>query len=472
MNFNLMPIRSKFLLFGALFLLAVACRSYRDIAISLDRREAVETIPATPQHRGGDPERGFEYLVTGAHVGNGIPLEAHFKVFGEEKDTILHREGDNGKVPYFNNVFELDSGIKVVSGNCFVCHAARMEGEMVFGLGNYAGDFTASLKPKLQVLNFYIRTKYGKNSREWELYEEQGEWYKHVAEATVMNNLGTNPAFRLEEAVINYRDPSDLTYREEPWYELTNPGIGSDVPPLWNVKKKNALYYNGAGRGDFTKLLMQVSVLGIHDSTAAREVQRNFVDVLAWLETLEPPTYPRPIDQKLAAQGEMIFQEHCQGCHGTYGEQETYPNKLIPMHKIGTDPAYAAYSIQSKLVEWYNSSWYGQSPTPATLNDYYGYIAPPLDGVWATAPYLHNGSVPTLAALLDSRQRPTYWHRSLDSHDYDHENVGWQYTAMKKGKGDQTFDTTLPGAGNQGHTYGDKLADPERKALLAYLKTL
>lgn len=462
----------KFFWLGSLMLLLIACRSYRDISQRLDRRESVETIPASPQQRGGDPERGFEYLVTGAHVGNGVPLEAHLKVIGEEPDTILHREGDNGRVPYYNNVFELDSGIKVVSGNCFVCHAARLEGELVLGLGNYARDFTSSLKPPLQAFNFYLRTKYGKHSRTWQLYKEQGEWYKAVAEATVMNNVGINPAFRLEEAAINLRDPRDLTYRAEPWYQLTDPGIGSDVPPLWNVKKKHALYYNGGGRGDFTKLLMQVSVLGIHDSAAARTVQQNFVDVLAWLEALEPPVYPRAVDPKLVAQGRNVFETHCKKCHGTYGETETYPNKLIPMHEIGTDPAYAAYSIQSRLVEWYNGSWYGQSAPKARLVDYYGYIAPPLDGIWATAPYLHNGSVPTLAALLDSRQRPTYWTRDVDNPSYDHERVGWVYDEAENGRGKATYDTTLPGAGNQGHTYGDLLSDDERTAVLAYLKTL
>ena len=59
-----------------------------------------------------------------------------------------------------------------------------------------------------------------------------------------------------------------------------------------------------------------------------------------------------------------------------------------------------------------------------------GYVATPLTGVWATAPYLHNGSVPTLAALLDSTTRPKYWSRkygtngSYDSNDYDEHAVG------------------------------------------------
>lgn len=453
-------------------LLLAACRSWRVAQYSLEREEEVQKLPDNPQTRGGDPQAGFDYLVSGAHVGNGIPMPEYFRFFGETQDTILQREGDNGRVSYASNVFELDSGLKVVSGNCFICHAARLDGELIFGLGNSFADFTRNQKPLISTMNLFIRAKYGKDSHVWQQYAEQANWFEAVAEATVMPNRGTNPAFRLEEAAIAYRHRGDLTYKAEPNHQPAPTAVGTDVPPLWNVRKKNALYYTGTGRGDFTKLLMQVSVLGIPDSSAAREVQQNFIDVLAWLEAIEPPRYPRETDPARVSQGRTVYTEHCQGCHGTYGENETYPNKLIPMHKIGTDPAYAAYTIQSKLNEWYNGSWYGQSPTPAELVDYYGYIAPPLDGVWATAPYLHNGSVPDLATLLNSRLRPTYWTRSFDDRDYNYDLVGWNYLVADHGRNSDTYDTTQPGAGNQGHTYGDDLDDAERLALIEYLKTL
>jgi hypothetical protein len=98
-------------------------------------------------------------------------------------------------------------------------------------------------------------------------------------------------------------------------------------------------------------------------------------------------------------------------------------------------------------------------------------VAPPLDGVWATAPYLHNGSVPTLTALLDSRQRPARWRRDHASDVYDLRAVGWPYTAGTAGDA-QTYDTTLPGYGAGGHTFGDALDAAQRSALLEYLKTL
>ena len=248
--------------------------------------------------------------------------------------------------------------------------------------------------------------------------------------------------------------------------------IATDVPPLWHVKKKNALYYNGIGRGDFTKLLFQASVLGIPDSTAAREAINGFKDVLAWLQTLEPPKYPGPINEALAAQGEMVFIENCSKCHGRYGENETYPNKLVSLALVKTDPMYANYAKNSGIVEWYNSSWFAQSEPKSYFAPELGYVAPPLDGIWATAPYLHNGSVPTVADLLNSESRPEIWVRSGDSQDYDYDALGWAYQTTDQAKESWAFDTNLPGYSNKGHDFGDNLTEAERAAVIEYLKTL
>ena len=194
---------------------------------------------------------------------------------------------------------------------------------------------------------------------------------------------------------------------------------------------------------------------------------------------IEPPVYPYPVDHTLARRGREVFGVHCAGCHGSYGEQPRYPNLLVSLEQVGTDRAYAeqAYHDSDRFMDWFNRSWYGQlaSASPAL-----GYVAPPLDGVWVTAPFLHNGSVPTLAALLDSSLRPRYWTRSFDAPDYDPQTLGWRYKELEYGKagaGDaaeaaRIYDTTLPGYGNAGHTFADDLAPDERASLLEYLKTL
>ncbi len=94
-------------------------------------------------------------------------------------------------------------------------------------------------------------------------------------------------------------------------------------------------------------------------------------------------------------------------------------------------------------------------------------------------PYLHNGSVPSLAALLNSRMRPRYWRHSEDR-AYDPDLMGWRHEVLQAGKAAaegpaeraRIYDTTLPGYGNGGHTYSDDLTDQQRRALLEYLKSL
>ena len=163
----------------------------------------------------------------------------------------------------------------------------------------------------------------------------------------------------------------------------------------------------------------------------------------------------------------------CHGTYDTFGGDETYPNKVIPLEHIGTDPYYARNLLASGLWQWFNDSWYANdggdaayaSPEP-------GYIAPPLDGVWITAPFFHNGSVPNIEGVIDSSNRPTYWRRSFEDDDYDLGKLGWNHTIEDGPTDRNTYDTTIPGYGNEGHTYGDDLNEEQRKALIEYLKTL
>ncbi len=120
-----------------------------------------------------------------------------------------------------------------------------------------------------------------------------------------------------------------------------------------------------------------------------------------------------------------------------------------------------------RFIDWFNIGFYGET---ARLDPQEGYVAPPLDGIWATAPFLHNGSVPTLEALLDSSKRPTYWRVQLG---LDQESMGLPHedATADESRSFFVYDTTEPGYGNEGHTYGDVLSDAQRRDLLEYLKT-
>jgi len=105
-----------------------------------------------------------------------------------------------------------------------------------------------------------------------------------------------------------------------------------------------------------------------------------------------------------------------------------------------------------------------------------GYKIRPLTGIWATAPYLHNGSVPTLYdLLLPPAQRPTSF--SLGTREFDPVKVG--YVATPRPDSAFVFNTKdarglpIPGNANSGHDYGNAaLSEHDRMALVAYLKTL
>ena len=96
------------------------------------------------------------------------------------------------------------------------------------------------------------------------------------------------------------------------------------------------------------------------------------------------------------------------------------------------------------------------------------YKARPLNGIWATAPYLHNGSVPSLAELLlPPEQRSKKF--AVGRREFDPQNVGFQSAAVP---GTFTFDTSLAGNSNSGHVYGTTLSPEDRQALLEYLKSI
>jgi len=96
------------------------------------------------------------------------------------------------------------------------------------------------------------------------------------------------------------------------------------------------------------------------------------------------------------------------------------------------------------------------------------YRARPLNGIWATGPFLHNGSVPSLQAmLLPPEKRPTTFY--VGSREIDAESVGFVDKASER---TMLFDTRIDGNSNAGHTYGTGLSASNRRALLEYLKSL
>jgi mono/diheme cytochrome c family protein len=452
----------------ALLMLLVSGVAFTQIQL----KEEPVPIPASKQRLGGNPKKGYEYLTTGDYVKGGMPLSL-FKLRSNTVDTHLQRTGLNKNISYQYTAIKARNGEVLVAPNCLQCHAQEIEGKLYIGLGNSFSDFTQfqKLNPKMleQLENMLKRTKPA-------AYEASADFInvtKTVGQYLNTPMRGVNPADRLAAVLAAHRDPKTFKWIQSPALEIPSEIIATDVPAWWMLKKKNAMFYNGFGRGDFGRFLMASNLLTVTDTAESAEVDSHMPDVLAYIYSLEPPAYPYAVDKQLASKGKIIFEKNCSRCHGKYGDEESYPNLLVPASIIKTDSLlYKSNYSSPQFLNWFNNSWFTTGDHPARLEPFEGYIAPPLDGVWITGPYLHNGSVPTLEAMLNSKVRPKYWSRDFDKPEIDTEKGGWKYTAHDKPGGTTVYNTDLPGYGNYGHYFGDKLTPGERKAVIEYLKTL
>lgn len=446
-------------------------------------KSEVGRVPVFKQ-RPGDSLKGYDALLNRPVVTCGLPYDAYRKgAIGPAHDArtlnFPGRTGRNADLPYMLTSYLAKSGIELVTSNCLGCHATPIEGELVMGLGNEFLDMT--LDPLVAVERAEAFVSSGAMSTEWRRWADR---VTLISPYMMTDTVGVNSASNLTQALMAHRDARTLAWSGKP--VITPPPekpLPVSVPPWWNLRKKNALYYNAEGRGDQVGHMGLASLLCIDSVEEAASIDVWLVDVRAYLATLEAPKYPYPIDRNLAVAGQIVFANHCEDCHGSDGEDVRSPNEIVALGRIKTDPELArrAYTDADRFRRWFADSFYGKRAQVAPA---LGYIAPPLDGIWATAPYLHNGSVPTLEALLDSDTRPLYWQFDRVAETtlpaYDQRAVGWAFSRLRHGKAGamswverhRIYDSSLPGYGNRGHAFGDVLSSRDRKALIEYLKTL
>ncbi len=258
------------------------------------------------------------------------------------------------------------------------------------------------------------------------------------------------------------------------------------------------------------------------------------------LQQLKPPTWPEDlfgaIDKPLAARGRALFAENCAGCHvprqSQEGERWVQHLHMIPVEVIGTDPNaannIASHRFDLSALQWdvnelkkmdvklhpepkepldlsqlsvakglayvtafvENRAYRDAQITPEEeprmdgfglpigVREKVAYKARPLAGVWATAPFLHNGSVPSIYQLLSPQdERSTTFYKG--TLEYDPRHLGYRTEPFTNGF---LFDTRISGNHNSGHEFragargngviGRLLQPEERWALLEYLKVL
>ncbi|MFK7861269.1 MAG: hypothetical protein AB8B64_20810 [Granulosicoccus sp.] len=433
------------------------------------------TIPGHAQ-RPGDVQAGRRALLEESYVNCGIPEQAYRQLLaGNDVVTVEGRNKDADGLPYSANIFTNDDGVRIVSTNCLSCHGTPLFGELVIGLGNEFLDFTADASQLVERAGALVQGE--AETRAWELYADR---ISAIAPFSRTHTIGVNPANNLTAALIAHREATDNAWSDTPLLPLPPTDVPPvSVPPWWRMAKKPAMFNMGEGRLDHARIMMAASMLCTDSLEELDKIDTYAPDLRAYIASLAAPEYPFPVDQALAVAGSQVFAENCSHCHGNYSADESYPARLVPIEVVQTDKTLVefAHGPGAVYLDWYNRSYYGQLSTMAPGP---GYVAPPLDGIWATAPFLHNGSVPTIEMLLDSTQRPDFWrHDVMDASDpesYDQARLGWAHTALERGKSAnddiRVYDTTLPGYANSGHLFGDHLTQDERQSVIEYLKTL
>ena len=300
---------------------------------------------------------------------------------------------------------------------------------------------------------------------------EQGERYAWTAERPdwLVGRIDPFNPVKFRQLGIDWR----REHKESGHYTIGN----SDMQPLWNLKAHRAakpggpLPYSYHWDGLNTDLKEVVYSGAIGDGATADSLPEAEMDaVQKWLEELPPPKYPYPVDRALAQRGEPIYRRLCADCHAFDGSRT---GTVIPRSEIGTDPhridmwteeAVRRYNAFAREKPWAFKAFVKQD----------GYVSVPLDGLWLRAPYLHNGSVPTLEDLLKPvAERTKVFYRGYDV--YIDRGTGFVYEGpAAEAEGDR-YDTSVPGNSNTGHEgpdYGTDLPLDEKVALIEFMKTL
>ena len=249
----------------------------------------------------------------------------------------------------------------------------------------------------------------------------------------------------------------------------------SDFPSLWNQKPREGLHLHWDGDNDSVDERNLSAALGA-GVTPVTVDHAGIKRVRDWIWTLPPPKYPYAIDPVRATRGATLYQQHCVVCHadnrfrdGVRTPAATRVGLIEDIDQIKTD----RHRLDS-YTDIFAANQYALYPESeyrfTHFRKTHGYANHPLDGIWARAPYLHNGSVPTLLDLLTPpEQRPKVFYRGYDV--FDRDRVGFVSNVQEeRGRAFFEYDTSIPGNSNAGHEYGTTLPLEDKLAIVEYMK--
>jgi mono/diheme cytochrome c family protein len=273
-------------------------------------------------------------------------------------------------------------------------------------------------------------------------------------------------------------------------------GGASKIPSLYHQDRRAWGQYDGSLHNPLTRNAL--AALGVGASIYNLRVPGilgTMGNSYAFIAKLDGPKYAdvfkgyaRPINAQSAERGRAVYERSCLACHGAPGPQSgewttgKRQDEVISTTELGTDPSRVSFRFYPQMADLIYAFFPDGHPLKPKRNelrpnpgDVHGYVAHPIESVFSRAPYLHNGSVMTLAELINLKPRRPLMYRGANL--YDPTDVGLLATDRPDAERYFRYDTRAYGNSNRGHDYpwaykGPGWNQQQLTDLLEYLKTL
>lgn len=338
----------------------------------------------------------------------------------------------------------------------------------------------------------------------------------------IFNDIAVNVLNNGDSAAVSPNAPASYPFlwdiaqhKRVQWNgSAPNLGVGGDGSMMRNI---------GEVIGVFGQVSVPDKFSGMPKFQASADLPKLRM-IESWIARLHSPQWPSSVFPALrpamVSSGMRVYKSECERCHALLANTRAVPvpvpTSLIDVNEVRTDRKlldnFNKFTTNSRQLQGHltllnpRKIWTTFKPTDSlalitayvtagVLNaqdphgthrlrdgialfwegtpDMNAYKARPLDGIWATAPYLHNGSIPNLDELLKAPKdrAPVF---CVGAAEFDPGIVGYPVPRDAAAScGTQfKFDTSLPGNRNIGHDYGTRLSGDDKQALIEFLKSL
>lgn len=384
-----------------------------------------------------------------------------------------------------------DGKLKVGVLGCVACHSGKAAGQYIIGIGNKNID-----PGQIGMDGIRIETAFKK----WTdllastNLKTKSTHYREIENSSIrlMRKLADPRLSAVTQGLVPVSLVGSWFY-EVAGEKIPDHGfIGAVKVPSWfgfEKKLEVGQFADAIGKGHPPGWIIGVEITSGQKPQTIRNYFSRVEHASDLLSALKPPKYPFAINVERAARGQVIFEQTCAKCHGTYeylanGDPIYKAPKVIPLEKVGTDPDRLDYVTEDFLAR--------VSSSPLNdliqLSEYAGkrmYVAPRLHAIWSRFPYLHNASVPTLRDLLEpAAKRPKLFSLANAGEKSRYDSVRGGLTMPHRDhelssliddykNGERwIYDVTVHGQSNQGHEKLVDRSDAEKDDIVEYLKTL